>query len=302
MKFDSYHPAINFIFFSSVIAFGFMFTQPVFLLAGYICAFIYSSYLGRAKALILNIFVFIFIIIYALYYSSYNHFGVTNLAFNFIGNAITLESVYAGFVKGIHIATGAMWFYCTVKIVSSDKVIYLLGRVWPRLSLFVSIFLRFAPQIVTRFSRVNKAQTAIGRGVQQGRFFTKVRNTVRVISIVITWSLENFVESGMSMKSRGYTLKGRTAYSLYRFDNRDRSVVITMFACLTIIAMGIMLDQTKMLINPHLIVNPITSLSFIFYAVYIFYCLLPMTLQIYAAAKNDFSKNNAFTDANCERI
>ena len=271
-----------------------MFTQPVFLLTGYICAFIYSSYLGRTKALILNILVFIFIIIYALYYSSYNHFGVTNLAFNFIGNAITLESVYYGLVRGIHIASGAMWFYCTIKIVSSDKVIYLLGRVWPRLSLFVSIFLRFTPQIVTRFARVNRAQTSIGRGVQQGNLPTKIRNAIRVTSIVITWSLENFVESGMSMKSRGYTLKGRTAYSLYRFDNRDRSVVITMFACLTVIAMGIMLDQTKMLINPHIVMNPITILSYLFYAVYGFYCLLPMLLQIYANAKSDFGKNKMF--------
>ena len=271
-----------------------MFTQPVFLLTGYICAFIYSSYLGRTKALILNILVFVFIIIYALYYSSYNHFGVTNLAFNFIGNAITLESVYYGFVRGIHIASGAMWFYCTIKIVSSDKVIYLLGRVWPRLSLFVSIFLRFTPQIVTRFARVNRAQTSIGRGVQQGNLLTKIRNAIRVTSIVITWSLENFVESGMSMKSRGYTLKGRTAYSLYRFDNRDRSVVITMFACLTVIAMGIMLDQTKMLINPHIVMNPITIISYLFYAVYGFYCLLPMLLQIYANAKSDFGKNKMF--------
>ena len=292
MKFDSYHPAINFIFFTSVIAFSFMFTQPVFLLVGYLCAFIYSSYLGKVKALILNIFAFIFIIFYAFYYSSYNHFGVTNLAFNFIGNAITLESVYAGFVKGIHIASGAMWFYCTVKIVSSDKVIYLLGRIWPRLSLFVSIFLRFAPQIVTRFSRVNKAQTSIGRGVSQGNIFTKIRNAIRVCSIVITWSLENFVESGMSMKSRGYTLKGRTAYSLYRFDNRDRSVVITMFFCITVIAMAIMLDQTKMLINPQIILYPITAFSYLFYLAYIFYCMLPMLLQIYANLKSDFGKRN----------
>ena len=294
MKFDSYHPAINFIFFSSVIAFSFIFTQPVFLFTGYLCAFIYSSYLGRHKALVLNIAVFIFIIIYALYYSSYNHFGVTNLSFNWVGNAITLESVYAGFVKGIHLATGAMWFYCTTQIVSSDKVIYLLGKIWPRLSLFVSIFLRFAPQIAVRFIHINATQTAIGRGIGQGNILQRAKNLVRVISIVITWSLENFVDSGMSMKSRGYTLKGRTAYSLYRFDNRDRSVVITMFLCLTIIAMGIALDQTKMQINPQIILYPITVISCVFYAVYGFYCLLPMLLQIYANVKNKSCHNTMF--------
>ena len=181
-----------------------------------------------------------------------------------------------------------------VKIVSSDKVIYLLGRIWPRLSLFVSILLRFVPQIVVRFSRVNKAQTSIGRGVGQGNIFAKIRNAVRVTSIVITWTLENFVDSGLSMKSRGFTLKGRSAYSLYRFDNRDRSVVITMFFCLTVIAMAIMLDQTKMLINPQIILYPITALSWLFYGVYIFYCLLPMLLEICANLKSDFGRNKTF--------
>ena len=294
MKFDSYHPTINFIFFSSVMVFCFMFTQPVFLLIGYVCAFIYSSYLGKAKALVLNIIAFVFIIIYAFYYSSYNHFGVTNLALNFIGNAITLESIYAGFVEGVHIASGIMWFYCIIKIVSSNKVIYLLGRVWPRLSLFVSIFLRFTPQVAVRWACVNRAQTAIGRGVSQGKLLMRIRNVIRVMSIVITWTLESFMESSMSMKSRGYTLRGRTAYSLYRFDNRDRSVVITMFFCLTMIVMAIMLDQTKMLINPHLIMNPITAFSYVFYTVYAFYCLLPMNLQIYGTVKNFIKKNEAF--------
>ena len=294
MKFDSYHPAINFIFFTSVIAFSFMFTQPVFLFTGYICAFIYSSYLGKSKAVIYNVLAFIFVIFYAFYYSSYNHFGVTNLTLNMIGNAITLESAFAGFVKGIHIATCLMWFYCTIKVVSSDKVIYLLGRIWPRLSLFVSISLRFIPLTVSRFRQVNTAQTSVGRGISQGNILQKTGNAIRVLSILITQTLEGFVDSGLSMKSRGYTLKGRTAYSLYRFDNRDRSVVITMFACLTVIVMGIMLDQTKMQINPQIILNPITSLSYVFYAVYGFYCLLPMILQICGTIKNNVSKSRAF--------
>ena len=36
--------------------------------------------------------------------------------------------------------------------------------------------------------------------------------------------------------------------------------------------------------------------EYVFYAVYAFYCLLPMTLQIYATAKSDFNKNKAFED------
>ena len=260
-----------------------MFTQPVFLMIGYVCAFIYSVYLGEKKALLLNVIVIVLVFLYAFYYASYNHFGVTNLAFNSIGNAITLESIYAGFVKGIHLATGIMWYYCVMKIVSSDKVIYLLGRISPKLSLFLSILLRFIPQIAERFRRAKEAQMAIGR--DKG-----VRNVIRILSIVITWILEKFVESADSMKSRGYTLKGRTAYSLYRFDNRDRGVVVLIFTCITVIIMGIILEETKTLMNPQIVMNPITGMSYVFYGVYAFYCLLPMSLEMYikgAVAKVD---------------
>ena len=287
MKFDSYHPAINFIFFFSVLLFSFLFTQPVFLLLSYFCAFLYSSYLGRWKVLLLNLAALVLSVVYAFYYASYNHFGITELAVNWIGNHITLESIYAGLVKGVHLVTAMMWFYCTVHIVSSDKVMYLLGKIWPKLSLFFSILLRAVPQICQRFLRVNRSQSAIGRGIGQGKPLSRLRNLLRVCSIVITWSLENIVDSAASMKSRGYSLKGRTAFSLYRFDNRDRSIVIVMFTCLTVTAMAILLDQTKIYLDPEIVMNPITAWSYIFYAVYSFYCLLPMLLQLWAEKKNE---------------
>ena len=58
-----------------------------------------------------------------------------------------------------------------------------------------------------------------------------MKNGVRELSILITWTLESFLESGFSMKSRGCGMRGRTAYSIYRFDNRDRSLVVVLFAC-----------------------------------------------------------------------
>ena len=287
MKFDSYHPAINFIFFSSVLFFAFCFTQPVFLLLSYLCAFLYSCYLGKWKALLLDAAALIFVVLYALYYASYTHFGVTQLALNWLDNSITLESLCGGLIQGMHVSTALMWFYCTIKIVSSDKVMYLLGKIWPKLSLFFSIFLRAVPQITERFRRVNRAQTAIGRGIGQGNILRQLINLLRVCSIVITWSLESIVDSAASMKIRGYSLKGRTAFSLYRFDNRDRAVVIVMFACLVAVAMAIMLDQTIMYIDPELVLLPITWVSMLFYSIYAFYCLLPMMLQLWSELRHN---------------
>lgn len=293
MRFDSYHPVINLIYFVSMFVFTIYFKQPVFLAISFLSSFIYSVKLNGKRALIFNIILLPFIGAYSLWYSYYNHFGVTNLRRNFIGNQITLESLVYGIVIGIIIATVIMWFSCVHAVVSSDKIIYLFGRISPKLSLFFSIILRTVPRIKARAKKINIAQKAIGRGANQGNILRRICNSIRILSMIITWTLENFVESSDSMRSRGYTLKGRTAFSIYRFDNRDRAFVITVFWCMTVILMGILFDQTNVMYNPEIIMNPITPMSFIFYFVYGFYCLLPMILQIAGEIKFELLRSKA---------
>lgn len=280
MRFDSYHPAINFLFFTAVIAMAATFNQPVFLLLSYLCSFIYSIVLSGVKSAVFNLVLMPLIVLFALYYASYNHFGVTNLAVNFIGNQITLESLLYGAVIGIKAASILMWLSCVHAIISSDKVIYLFGKITPKLSLLLSITLRMVPRIKTYAKTVHTAQSCIGRGLSQERPLRHIRNFFRIQSIVLTWALENFVSTSDSMRSRGYSLKGRTAFSIYRFDNRDRSFVIALFLCFTMLLAAILLDQTSILYNPEIILNQITTLSLLFYAAYALLCMLPMALQL----------------------
>ena len=65
------------------------------------------------------------------------------------------------------------------------------------------------------------------------------------------------------MKSRGCGLRGRTAYSIYRFDNRDRSLVIVLSACLGGLAAALMLDQTRVHYDPEIIWNRVTFWSYV---------------------------------------
>lgn len=279
MRFDSYHPAINLIFFTTVIACVFCFNQPVFLLISYLCAFLYSVKLNGLRAVLFNMLLLPFGAVYVWYYSCYNHFGITTLAVNFIGNHITLEAIATGFVQGAQIATAIMWISCLYTIVSADKIIYLLGRIWPRISLFAAIVLRMVPRLKEFTQKVNTSQSCVGRGILQGNFFRRTHNLVRVISIILTWFIESFTDISASMKCRGYTLKGRTAFSIYRFDKRDRSVVLLMFLCITVVLSAAMLDQTRITYNPQIILNRITPFSFLFYAAYAALCLLPFSLQ-----------------------
>ena len=280
MRFDSYHPMINFIYFAAAIACTVCFKHPVFLAISFVCAFLYSVKLNGWKNLVLNLCLVILAVAYANWYASYNHFGVTNIKSNYIGNYITLESVAYGLVQGMTVTTVIIWFCCIFKLVTADKVVYLFGRISPRLSLFLSILLRTIPRIGVRAKRIEISREGIGRGIRQGNLWQRFLHLLALISILITWTLEDFVESSNSMKSRGYSLRGRTAFSIYRFDNRDRGLVIVFFWCLTGIMMAVLFNQTRIYFDPQIIMNRITAVSYVFYGVYAMFLLLPMILQI----------------------
>lgn len=287
MKFDSYHPAINLIYFTAAISLTSCFNHPVFTAISYICAFAYSVKLNGKRGLVFDLCLIPPALIFAGWYSYYNHFGVTNLRQNFIGNEITFEALMYGIETGIVIITVIMFFSCVFAVFSSDKIVYLFGRVSPKLSLFVSILLRMVPKIKQYGKRINVAQMGIGRSPNQGNIWKKIVNSLRMISILITWTLENIVESSQSMQCRGYSLKGRTAFSIYRFDNRDRSFVIAIFLLLTITGCGWALNQANIHYDPQIIMADITPVSYVFYTAYGLLLLMPMIIQIYSEKKFD---------------
>ena len=57
MRFDSYHPAINLIYFTAAIGLTIWFDHPVYLAISYLCAFVWSVRLKGKKALIFNFFL-----------------------------------------------------------------------------------------------------------------------------------------------------------------------------------------------------------------------------------------------------
>lgn len=279
MRFDSYHPAIHLIFFAFVIPAAVFLNQPVFLLLSLFCSFSYAQFLGGKKTGWFSLFLLLLMIGFTLFYASYHHFGVTDLAVNIIGNPITLESLVYGMVLSISMASVVLWFRCLHQVVSSDQIIYLLGRIWPKLSLFVAITLRLIPHIKAQAKRIHLAQKSIGRGFHQGNLFLRIRNFFRVFSILVTWTLEYLIEATASMKSRGYSLPGRTAFSIYRFDGRDRILVIWLCACVSTTFMAVLLDQTTALYNPAIVLNAITPLGYLFYLFYLLFCLTPMLVE-----------------------
>ena len=83
------------------------------------------------------------------------------------------------------------------------------------------------------------------------------------------------------MRSRGSLLRGRTAFSIYRFDNRDRAFVISLFTCITLTLMGVILGSGKMWYNPRIVWRPLNAIGILTAAGYLVLCLMPLGLELW---------------------
>lgn len=283
MGFERCHPAVNLIYFMAVLAGTVSFRHPVFLAISFGSACAYSIWRNRDKAVIFDLCLLPCVAVFSLYYSSYHHFGVTVLEQNFVGNNMTLESLVYGGVVGIAAAGVCIWMSCVYSVFSTDKMVYLFGRISPRLSLFLAILLRLVPRIKKEARKINMAQQAIGRGTKQGNLWQRIRNVVRISSMLITWTIEAVATASDSMHSRGSSLRGRTAFSIYRFDNRDRVYVIGMFFCMTLTVMAVVLKFTDMTYDPRILWKEITPTMCFLSAGYAVLCLMPLYLELWTA-------------------
>lgn len=278
MGFDKCHPAVNFIFFAAVLGGTLGFHHPAFLAVSVLCACAYSVKRIGIRAAIFDGALIPLVVIFALYYSSYHHFGLTVLRKNFIDNNMTLESLVYGGVLGFTAMGVLVWFSCIHSVVTADKVVYLFGKLSPRLSLFLAILLRMVPRVKQEARRINTALMGIGRGANQGSFIERMVHCLQIGYILLTWTIDSLAAASDSMRSRGSSLRGRTAFSIYRFDNRDRAYVIGMFLCLTLTAMAVLLNQTRAVYDPRILVNPVFPAFLLAYAAL---CLMPLGLDLW---------------------
>lgn len=162
--FGSCHPAVNFLYFVLVIAFSMCLTHPVCLLLSVCGAVIYHAVLLGPRSLRKSaVWMVPMAVLAAVINPAFTHQGVTILAYLPSGNPLTLESMLYGLASAALLSATLLWFSCYNTVMTSDKFIYLFGRVIPALSLVLSMTMRFVPRFRTQLHTVAQAQKYMGR-------------------------------------------------------------------------------------------------------------------------------------------
>lgn len=278
--FSEYHPIVNFLFFAIVFSFTMLYTHPVCLFISFVSATAYYIILKGTKAIGLLIKgVLPLLILTVIINPAFSHAGENVLCFLPTGNPLTLESILYGINAGFMLAAVLLWFACFSEVFTSDKFVYLFGRIAPALSLLLSMTLRFVPRFKAQFDTIKQVQASLGRDTANGGLIKRIKNAVACFSIVVTWSMENAVETSDSMKSRGYGTKKRTAYSIYTFSERDKNALVFLIICTLFLFSGGISGNLFWRFYPNIrgvLTEPITILL---QAVYLLVCLIPVIVD-----------------------
>lgn len=279
-EFARYHPLVNLLYFTFVLGFSMVLRHPVYQGISLFCAAAYSIQCTGKKGWLFSLkYAVPLIVLTALINPAFNHEGITILRYLPLGNPLTLESILYGISSGVMLASVLLWFTGVNRVFTTDKCVYLFGRVLPSLSLLVSMTLRFIPRFHRQIETVKEAQKCLGIDTENGALFTRVKNALRVFSIVVTWSLENSIETADSMKSRGYGLGRRTAYSIYRLEERDKFGIGIILALGIPVLCGIVSGGAAFRFYPSIRIAAFSPVNCLLQAAYFALCGLPVILN-----------------------
>lgn len=285
-EFKTYHPIVNFVYFVFVIGFSCFFMHPVCLAVSLLSGFVYSIILKGKKAIRINLIYMIpMLLLMALINPAFNHEGVTVIMQLPGGNPLTLESIIYGLCAAVMIVSVICHFFCYNEVMTSDKFIYLFGRVIPAISLIISMTLRFVPKFAYQLKVVTNAQKCMGRDVSGGSIIRRAKNGLNILSIMTTWSLENAIETANSMKSRGYGIPGRTAFSVFEFDNRDKKALICiLFLGIYTFVINLM-GGMSFEYFPSIKAADVSLFEISGFVAYLFLCISPVIIELWEVKK-----------------
>ena len=279
-RFAKYHPLVNFLYFALVIGFSMALNHPLAQGISLFCAAVYAVQTEGRNAILFTLRLCLPMVLLTVFVNpAFSHEGVTILLYFPTGNPLTLESILYGISSGVMIATVMLWFLNFNRVITSDKFIYLFGRIIPAMSLVLSMTLRFIPKFKGQMAQTVDSQRSIGRDISRGSLWQRTKIAVTVLSIMITWSLENAIETADSMKSRGYGLKGRTAFSIYRFDERDKMALLYLGFCGFYLLTGSMVSAFGFRYFPSIRYIGLNTVTLSFQFVYLILCLMPVVLN-----------------------
>lgn len=215
-----FHPITIFLFFLAMLIPIMLINNPVITAVSLLGAIIFYFSNEEKKISYKEVvgYVFIFLTM-SILNPLFVHRGTTPLFF-MNGKAITEEAILFGANSALQLVTAIIWCRHFSIVMTNEKLFCLIGKLSPKISALLMMTLRFIPDMISQGRKINTYSKISGK-FNCETIFGNSKRIMSVFSALITWSLENGIQTADSMKARGFELGGRTSYSKFSFSTED---------------------------------------------------------------------------------
>jgi len=276
---NNYNPAVLFVYFLLLASLAMFAANPVMIAISFVAmnaaAMAYTPEgLGRSY-----VFYGIIFVLTTLANPVFSHNGVTVLLV-INDNPITLEAVLYGVMTGVMIVSVLLLFRVFSSLMTSDRLLYIFGRAFPKMGLLLAMTLRLVPLFGRQRRKIDDTQRTLGLYKNENAI-DNIRGKFSVLSAMTTWGLENGIITADSMSARGYGLKrSRTSFSLYKTQKSDVWFIAAVIVTCAVIFLGIALDKLKTDFYPRIKMPEISLFSVICYVLYAGLAFFPLAAKI----------------------
>ena len=147
------------------------------------------------------------------------------------------------------------WCRALSAVMTGDKWVILLAPLGGRLSLTLSVALRYVPRLRRQGVAIRRGEAALSPPPETKKDL--LRRGLRNTAALIGWSLEEAADTARTMRSRGWGLPGRSRCRPLRFRWGDGLLMALTAAGGLLVAVGLLSGGLKFTYYPR--VSPLSS-------------------------------------------
>ncbi len=274
--FSQAHPAVLFLYFAGVLGLTMSSLHPVLVAISFAAGSVTLLSLKGAAALFKRLPGYLIMLLVLTAANALLSGMGLSVLFYAGGTPVTKEAALYGLCSGGMLVSVIVWFSCYQEMMTGGKFLILFGRIAPTLSMMVSMIFRYIPETLRKGREIDTAQRAlIGNETLSRR--RKTASGIRLASVLMSWSMENSIETAQSMRARGYAGgRPRSRYTHERFTRYDGALCGILLCLLA--ALGVLLQSpdSRFAFYPVLTPAALSPWTVLFYSVYL---LCPLVLE-----------------------
>lgn len=229
--------------------------------------------LKGARAYLKTMTLYLFMVLLLAFLNPfYSQSGLTVL-FYVGGTPYTIEAFIYGLSAGFSMVATIEWLNALYLALPRGRFLALFSKIAPVTASLISMIFRYMPELLRKSQAIIDSKK--GLGVNNGG----LKGAVDMSNVLVSWSMEESIETADSMRDRNYGKRRRTSGHDLKLSGRDKLelILIIVFFCFSLFCV---IRSEDFLFYPHI---RLVSHGWEFLG-YVLYVLLPLIAGRYERA------------------